>query len=29
MQTPHFEALTHALDSKLTRPMRVHVLRPV
>jgi quinol monooxygenase YgiN len=29
MQTPHFEALTQALDGKLTQPMRVHVLRPV
>jgi len=29
MQTPHFKALTQALDGKLSRPMRVHVLRPV
>lgn len=29
MQTPHFEALTQALDDKLAQPMRVHVLRPV
>ncbi len=29
MQTPHFKALTQALDGKLSQPMRVHVLRPV
>jgi quinol monooxygenase YgiN len=29
MQAPHFEALTQALDGKLTQPMRVHVLQPV
>ena len=29
MQTPHFKALTQALDGKLGQPMSVHVLRPV
>jgi quinol monooxygenase YgiN len=29
MQTPHFKALTHALNGKLTGPMQVHVLQPI
>jgi quinol monooxygenase YgiN len=29
MRTPHFAALTQALDGKLTQPLQVHVLRPV
>ena len=29
MQTPHFKALTQALDGKLAQPMTVHVLQPV
>lgn len=29
MRTPHFVALTQALDGKLTRPLEVHVLRPL
>jgi hypothetical protein len=29
MQTPHFKALTQALNGKLSQPMSVHVLRPV
>ncbi|WP_428488218.1 putative quinol monooxygenase [Rhodopila sp.] len=29
MQTPHFKALTQALDGKLAQPMIVHVLHPV
>jgi len=29
MQTPHFKALTQALDGKLKQAMSVHVLQPV
>ena len=29
LQTPHFKALTQALDGTLAQPIRVHVLRPV
>lgn len=29
MQTPHFKALTQALEGKLAQPMIVHVLQPV
>lgn len=29
MQSPHFQALTRALDGKLAQPMIVHVLQPV
>jgi quinol monooxygenase YgiN len=28
-QTPHFRALTQAIEGKLARPMTVHVLQPV
>ena len=29
MQTPHFKALTQALEGKLAEPMSVHILHPL
>lgn len=29
MQTPHFKTLAAALEGKLSRPMQVHVLKPL